>query len=363
MFNELRKEQHYAVSKEGVLFHIREAHKSNEDFYCPHCGCRMLKRCGQIRRWHFAHDWRNADELQKKCSYESYLHSYAKLRIKQWFEESNSIVLHYQRCYKCESYDVCIWKNQYSENNCKKTIAESFDLKKCLNVCVVEKEIQIEDSLFRPDLLWQDYFNPNNYIFVEIKVTHECSEQKKYSSARIIEFAIRSEEDIERIVTSDIRESDMTKFYGFNTESVDRKGYIKPVYNLKKFRLYKSGKIYANIDCTCQDYKLRHPSSLFEMTSINDKMDIGYFYNYGLTAAIERGFSLRNCYVCEYKKYQSELDCLGCSKKGTEIERACDALICNDFKFNEGHYAKYYDSLCNWLRCAKVDIWSTSEKR
>ena len=58
MEREFRREQHYAVSQKGVLSHIKEAHYNSEEYYCPHCGCRMLKRCGNIRAWHFAHDWR-----------------------------------------------------------------------------------------------------------------------------------------------------------------------------------------------------------------------------------------------------------------------------------------------------------------
>lgn len=41
--DEYRKEQHYAISTSGRLVHITEAHLSGEDFYCPHCKCRMLK--------------------------------------------------------------------------------------------------------------------------------------------------------------------------------------------------------------------------------------------------------------------------------------------------------------------------------
>lgn len=43
MKDEYRMEQHYAVSESGHLVHIAEAHLSSEDFYCPHCKCRMLK--------------------------------------------------------------------------------------------------------------------------------------------------------------------------------------------------------------------------------------------------------------------------------------------------------------------------------
>ena len=49
MEKEFRREQHYAVSQKGVLSHIKEAHYNSEEYYCPHCGCRMLKRCGKIR--------------------------------------------------------------------------------------------------------------------------------------------------------------------------------------------------------------------------------------------------------------------------------------------------------------------------
>ena len=107
MEKEFRREQHYAVSHKGVLSHIKEAHYNSEEYYCPHCGCRMLKRCGKIRAWHFAHDWRYANETQKNCSYETYLHGYAKLRLKQWFDESESIILHYQQIIRCKHHESC----------------------------------------------------------------------------------------------------------------------------------------------------------------------------------------------------------------------------------------------------------------
>lgn len=104
-----RMEQHYAIFKSGELIHIREANMSNEDCFCPHCGCRMLKRCGNIRTWHFAHDYRYENEVHMECSYESYLHAFAKLRFKQWFDNTDSIILHYQQP-TCEFANDCIWR-------------------------------------------------------------------------------------------------------------------------------------------------------------------------------------------------------------------------------------------------------------
>ena len=133
MENENRMGQHYAVYESGELVHIIEAHDSKEDCFCPYCGCRMLKRCGNIRAWHFAHDYRNKNKVNKECSYESYLHAFAKLRLKQWFEESPSIILHYQQPKVCKYTKDCIWME--SDYECSKFVEKTVDLKRCLIDC------------------------------------------------------------------------------------------------------------------------------------------------------------------------------------------------------------------------------------
>ena len=130
---EIKREQHYAVSLNGVLTEINDAQISNEDFFCPHCGCRMLKRCGKIRRWHFAHDWRTATDEQKKCSYESYLHAYAKIRFKEWFENSKQIIVEYNQSMICSNYKTCKWRYSREEIQCKKEVPMKFNIKEVLN--------------------------------------------------------------------------------------------------------------------------------------------------------------------------------------------------------------------------------------
>lgn len=159
MGNEFRREQHYAVSKDGVLAHIKKAHYNSEDYYCPHCGCRMLKRCGKIRAWHFAHDWRYADELQKNCSYETYLHGYAKLRLKQWFDESDSIVLHYQQSIIRKLRASCGLKH----DNCSLTLDKFCDLKNSLTF--VRLNLQLKNPM---DVIVQTYCCHQILIFLDI---------------------------------------------------------------------------------------------------------------------------------------------------------------------------------------------------
>ena len=47
---ENRMEQHYAVSKSGVLVYINEAHDSKEDCFCPQWGCLPEKHGGVVVR-------------------------------------------------------------------------------------------------------------------------------------------------------------------------------------------------------------------------------------------------------------------------------------------------------------------------
>ena len=152
---ENRMEQHYAVSENNVLVHITEAHKSSEDFFCPHCGCRMLKRCGNVRTWHFAHDYRYKNEVNKECSFESYLHAFTKLRFKQWFDNSKSIILYYQQTGVCRFAKNCIWRN--NNDACCESNKMAIDIKKYLTHCKIEETVQVDGNIFRADLLW---YNP-----------------------------------------------------------------------------------------------------------------------------------------------------------------------------------------------------------
>lgn len=355
MHSEYRKEQHYAVSKYGMLVHIKDAHKSNDDFYCPFCRCRMIKKCGKKREWHFAHDYRFANEEQKKCSYETYLHGYAKIRIKQWFDESKSLVLHLNKLYKCSLFDGCFWRK--IEDACVDIKKESYDLKKFFNKCDVEKNIRLGEDVFRPDLLWYNEENPNKYIFVEIKVTHECTEQKKNSDAHIIEFEVHSEEDVEKLVAGcEIEESEVIKYYGFKIDNVAVDGQITPQHKLDKFILYSSGKVYSPVKSTCFNYQKRVNTSCFEMTLEENSCHRDYFYRCGLIAAKEHNFDIRNCCICEY--YKSIKGGGWCSKRRFRLESYSCAIACEDYKLISGvRYSTFYNDLSALSRYTGIDYF------
>ena len=82
---------------------------------------------------------------------------------------------------------------------------------------------------FIADLYCESYTNPNSSIFIEIFVTHECSQEKKSSGIRIIEFAIQLEEDILNIVNSTkLIESEKVRLYKFKRKEFLVNKFVQP---------------------------------------------------------------------------------------------------------------------------------------
>ena len=365
---ENRMEQHYAVSKSGVLVHINEAHESKEDCFCPHCGCRMLKRCGNIRAWHFAHDYRHQNNVNKECSYESYLHAFAKLRLKQWFEESPSIILHYQQSKVCRYTKDCIWKE--SDDECSKLVEKTVDLKRCLTDCKIEGTVHVDDDRFRADLLWSNPVNSKNDILIEIKVTHECTQKKKESHKRIIEFEVHSEEDVENIVANDIQESETVRFYGFKPKDiVDDE--MHPRYSLTKFIYFRSGKALAGNPCNCKTFRKRNWRALLEATIKKSYSEgqgstyafsYGRYYNWGLALAKSKGYNIRNCFFCNHHHYDFDKEKHTCDLKPDEIRDASHAFSCSEYLLDEDFYHKNLNDFTNFSQNNPVDVWSKTTK-
>lgn len=351
---EIKREQHYAVSLNGVLTEINDAQISNEDFFCPHCGCRMLKRCGKIRRWHFAHDWRTATDEQKKCSYESYLHAYAKIRFKEWFENSKQIIVEYNQSMICSNYKTCKWRYNREEIQCKKEVPMKFNIKEVLNKCEVEKEVNVNGERFRPDLLWYNKDKPQSCIFIEIKVTHGCTDKKKDSNNRIIEFEICSEEDVERIISEDITESDTVRFYGFKTEKVTDKKQFNPI-DLYKFQLFQSGKGRIST-CKCHNANYRKKSSIFEITAIaNKSFDRPIFYTASIAKAHELGYPVLNCLLCKYRKRNDD-GTPYCEKREVDVKVESEAINCENYLYDEKRRKRFLESFKRFEHWS-LELW------
>ena len=346
----IRTEQHYAVSKDNKLFHIKTAHLSTETFYCPHCKSKMIKKCGAIRAWHFAHDFHHED-IDKECSYESYLHAYAKLRIKEWIEDSPQIILKYASKLSCEHHGSCCWED--NNDKCFKTKLVETVILPSETKCILEKNIEKDGDKFRADILLETH--PDN-ILIEINVNHFCSDKKIKSGLKIIEIDINSEVDIENIVAQNyLKEGSNIHFYGF--DKIDPKYDSK--FNLVKFFIFRSNKsCYDFINCKLDKNHKR--SSILEISlkqPINDSLvNISCPYHQknksifvsGWAYAVKNNIANRNCYICtHYNK---------CENRDND-DKSFVATKCPNYKADEYTINQKYNEFASYIQHNITNIW------
>ncbi len=279
--------QHYALNSNECLTHISMADSSNEQkYFCPYCHKEMITKKGDIRQWHFAHKSDN-------CSYDNYLHSIAEIMIMNWFNQKEQILLLLKNYEKCDKYDHCDFRNK---TNCKRSRREQFNLKDYYSKCIKEHKYKN----FIADLYCENDKNPNSPIFIEIFVTHECSEEKKNSGIRIIELVIQSEEDIKRIIESDtLSESEIIRLYNFKPKPKLSESFSTTFF---KYILYSSQK--SNImPYSCTNYNTLR-KGIYEV-SVHKNILKDFFdnntYKFMITGKILAfldGYLKRDCLIC-----------------------------------------------------------------
>lgn len=198
------KYQHFALDSNDNIINIHHTETiDRQQYFCPYCRKEMITKLGNIRQWHFAHK-------SDTCSYDNYLHSIAEKMIMDWFNKQKSITLIMKTQEKCIKYENCDF---YSKEYCQRETSSQYDLKKYYSTCTQEQRY----GNFIADLLCKREGKPTEPLFIEIFVTHECSQEKKDSNIRIIEFCIQSEEDILNIINSSrITENYMVRLYNYH---------------------------------------------------------------------------------------------------------------------------------------------------
>ena len=118
-----KQDYSYAFNSEKKLTSINSATKGNQ-YYCPCCGEVMIPKQGQKNRWHFAHK-----ANLENCSYETYLHKLAKIRIQECFNQNSSFNITFKQECMCDA-NVCSIKRF---PRCSWFEQKTFDIKKYYN--------------------------------------------------------------------------------------------------------------------------------------------------------------------------------------------------------------------------------------
>lgn len=123
---------------------------------------------------------------------ETELHKYVKNILKYRFDNEENFLIKYYRRETCPFEGKCIFFNKM-KGECEKLKEKSFDfdLKKYYDTATVEGE---HDGFVADVLLSSSTIN-RIPVFLEVAVTHPCSEEKIKSGNKIIEIKVCNEND------------------------------------------------------------------------------------------------------------------------------------------------------------------------
>ncbi len=292
----------YANNSNGKLINVAFAQR-DEQYFCPICSSQMIPHMGKVRRWHFVH--KNVEN----CSYESYLHTLAKIKFREAFLSSKQFLLSY------DAKALCSRSCPFLDSpKCEARKSVEYDLRKYYDTCLIEAPYH----KYKADLLLNSSIYPNRQpVLIEIMVTHKCTEDKISDGVRIIEIPIHSEEQIDNIVNNHkivgIRDEDISykgtdskqiTLYNFNkTESYDPADIFKDyedIFDRKDtivFWLNKHGQ-FQTFDCHCYEVDKKLPKSVhYFVTSIATP------FKEILQGFSQRGVRIRNCFLCKFSKH------------------------------------------------------------
>ena len=263
----------------------------------------MVARLGKVRARHFAH--RDDDA---HCGTETYLHILAKRLIKEKFEKDPSFFVGYYRDVKCLDIRTCPFAK---EEECHILKLETFDLKEFYDTCLEERPV----GDYVADLLLTSSTKPDREpVLIEIQVSHMSTPQKRESGLRIIEIRIKTEEDIETLLSAPIVENPearfgqvrdvetigFAKFYGFKKKSSNPEPLARR--SIQRFYLFRSGKALVKMK-SCRDVWTKdYGKAIFEACIDSSYLGPPSPYDYGYVAARQAGIQVKTCQFCKYHR-------------------------------------------------------------
>lgn len=341
----------YALNENNKLIEIHEAHQVGGEYNCPQCGKKMICKCGSKNAWHFAHN-------KAECDYNKYLHTIAEQRISDWFNSSNEISIIMRTNEICDKSDSC----KFYREECRREVdSDKFNLKEYYGYCEKEKTFEKNGQRFIADLLCLPKNEKNEPLFIEICVTHPCEQEKIDSGIRIIEFVIKSEEDIDSIIGKQIRASNKIRLYNFHPKD-KYSSSITFESLLEKFIVYKSKKGYKEpIHCS----KLYNRRGIIEISILYNGyhpefMGDGGLFSIAFAVASQYDKSIKHCCLCKYHDYDM-WDGNGICKMykyGTNRDSIDnDAQQCPYFRIDEQSIQLRIKEFDDYCRDNPFDIW------
>ncbi|EHI9301589.1 hypothetical protein NB520_08935 [Vibrio antiquarius] len=184
----------YALGEDGILTHISKAQRAHS-YTCFGCGSRLNPVLGEINAKHFRH-------IGESCSLETYLHKTAKevffYLYQQALNSHKPIALELERNVSCSSSRLGLLRNKTNQC-CSRTVPARYDLTKFFDQVELEKRDEITG--LQPDVMLSDSSSTRR-CYIEICVTHPCTQDKIDMGIPIVEFYIQSVYDIDMLFSN-----------------------------------------------------------------------------------------------------------------------------------------------------------------
>lgn len=182
----------YALDSKGILTHISDAQRSNS-YTCPGCKRPLTPVLGVFNAKHFRH-------FEECCALETYLHKCAKeafyLLYQQALSTEAAVSLELEREVSCYGARLALLGSAAAR--CLKNKSARYNLTQFFNSVELEKRDELTG--LQPDVMLRDS-QGNRRCYVEICVTHPCSEEKIATGIPILEFKVESQSDIQMLLT------------------------------------------------------------------------------------------------------------------------------------------------------------------
>lgn len=206
----------YAKNDRGVLYDIEDVTpdiRKNTNFFCVGCGCSMRAGLGKVREHYFAHQ--NSD-AERQCNQETYLHKLGKRSFLELYQQHKTagtrMVVAFKRPTLCEISNCTYGQTE----PCRGSVVEMYEIYPRYSHAVEEEW----DEVYKPDIRLTN--EAGETLFIEILVTHPCSEEKINYGVPIIEFSLQTDEDLGVISDSAMTdpENPQIEFYNAPSDSV-----------------------------------------------------------------------------------------------------------------------------------------------
>lgn len=314
-----------AVTADGKLVSAIEIEKGSEawegmKFYFPGCEGDDEEEMLYIQRKHkngvtkfFRH---RPGYIGDRNEPDRYLHNYAELRIKQRFDESltsGEFPVQYYVVEQCPENSTCNLKANIKCKGEPKPLLKTLNLRKLYDTCSIEKGA---DKYIADLLLTNSQNDSIKPMFLEVFVTHKCTEEKIASGYPIIEIKVNQKEDADNAIIENAGEV-VDEYLFMQSEN---KNTLPPVvfYGFKRDVPFSNYVNYGNFlltkkenelvaDCraiACKELDGFAPEDrAFSLSVPLDEIKNIDIYEMGMAKAQSMGMKVRDCSLCnQYKQ-------------------------------------------------------------